>query len=131
MSVVPGALFETERLNIRPWSLDDAAQALAIYRDPEVWRWLGGGEPLADLESARAMLQRWIDRSLERAPCGVWAVVACASGFRVLDLDSLVGVVFPENPASQRVLEKAGLTYRGPRRTFGFELMCYAIGRET
>jgi RimJ/RimL family protein N-acetyltransferase len=51
-------------------------------------------------------------------------------GFRVLDLDQLVSVVFPENFASQRVLEKSGMTYRGMRQTFGFELMYYTINRQ-
>src|SRR5688572_27604606 len=50
-------------------------------------------------------------------------------GFQVLDLDQLAGVVFPENPASQRVLEKASMTYRGMRETFGFDLMHYTIDR--
>jgi RimJ/RimL family protein N-acetyltransferase len=166
-------LFETSRLMIRHWSVDDAEAAFAIYRDPEVWRYLGGGEPVADLEAARKMLQRWIERSRERAPCGIWAVIERSSGtpigsvmlwpledgpevevgyhfgqfawgkgyateaargtiehgFRVLALDQLARVVFPENPASQRVLEKAGMTYRGMRETFGFNLRYYTIDR--
>jgi RimJ/RimL family protein N-acetyltransferase len=165
--------FETERLIVRPWSVDDAEAAFAIYRDPEVWRYLGGGEPPADLAAAGAMLRRWIDRSREKAPCGVWAVIERSTGspigsvmlwpledgpeievgyhfgkfawgkgyateaaraviehgFRVLDVDYLVGVVFPENPASQRVLEKVGMTYRGMREIFGFNLMHYKIDR--
>lgn len=169
----PDVLFETARLIVRPWSLDDAESAFAIYRDPEVWRYLGGGEPVADLQSARAMLQRWIDRSREKSPCGIWAVIERASGapigsvmlwpledgpeievgyhfrrfawgkgyateathaaiehgFRVLEIDQLTGVVFPDNPASQRVLEKAGMTYRGMRETFGFNLIHYTIAR--
>ena len=169
------ALFETDRLTVRDWSLDDAEAAYAIYRDPEVWRYLGGGEPPDDLEAARAMLQRWIDRSQQKVPCGIWAVIERSSGtpigsimlwpledgpeievgyhfgqfawgkgyateatrgaiehgFQVLDVDHLVGVVFPENPASQRVLEKAGMTYRGMRETFGFHLMHYEIDRST
>jgi RimJ/RimL family protein N-acetyltransferase len=170
----PGTLFETERLIVRPWSDDDAEHVFAIYRDPEVWRYLGGGKPLEDLDGAGAMLRHWIARSEEMAPCGTWAVVERESGvpigstmlwplengpevevgyhfaqsawgkgyateatratidhgFRVLDRDQLVAVVFPENPASQRVLEKAGMTYRGMRETFGFDLMYYTIDRQ-
>ena len=167
-------LFETDRLIVRPWADGDAEHAFAIYRDPEVWRFLGGGKPLEDLEGARAMLRRWIARSEEMAPCGTWAAVeretatpigsvmlwpleegpevevgyhfgqsswgkgyateatraTIQHGFRVLDCDQLVAVVFPENPASQRVLEKSGMTYRGMRTTFGFELMYYTIDRQ-
>jgi RimJ/RimL family protein N-acetyltransferase len=166
--------FETERLIIRPWTDEDAEHVLAIYRDPEVWRYLGGGTPLEDLDGARAMVRRWIARSEEMAPCGTWAVIerttatpvgsvmlwpleegpevevgyhfaqsswgkgyateatraTIVHGFRVLDLDQLVAVVFPENPASQRVLEKAGMTYQGIRKTFGFDLMYYTIARQ-
>lgn len=173
MSDDPGALFETERLVVRPWSDDDVEHVFEMYRDPEVWRWLGGGAALEDLYGARAMLRRWIDRSEERAPCGTWAVIERESGvpigstmlwpledgpeievayhfgqsawgqgyateaaratiehgFRVLDLDTLVGLVFSENPASQRVLEKAGMTYHGMRKAFGFDLRYYTIDR--
>jgi len=172
---VPGVLFETELLIVRPWTDDDAEHVFAIYRDPEVWRYLGGGKALEDLEGARAMLRRWIAESEEAAPCGAWAVIDRATatpigtvmlwpleegpeievgyhfarsswgkgyateaapgtithGFRVLVLDQLVAVVFPENPASQRVLQKAGMIYRGMRQTFGFDLMYYTIDRPT
>jgi RimJ/RimL family protein N-acetyltransferase len=54
---------------------------------------------------------------------------AIRHGFAVLDIDQLCGVVFPENVASQRVLEKAGMIYRGMRPTFGYDLMYYTIDR--
>lgn len=38
MSYVPGVLFETERLIVRPWEEADTEQVFAIYLDPEVWR---------------------------------------------------------------------------------------------
>ena len=79
MSEVPSVLFSTERLDVRPWTPVDAEQIFAIYRDPEVWRYLGGGKPLEDLDGARAMLRPWANRCTEKAPCGMWAVIERAS----------------------------------------------------
>ena len=167
-------LFETERLLVRHFTVDDASAYLEIYRDPEVWRFLGGGDPLSSLEQTRDLLERRVARNLERAPYGQWAVVvrdtdlligtvlllpledgpevevgyhfgqfawgkgyatevtrgAIRYGFDVIGLEQICGVVFPENVASQRVLEKAGMTNQGMRLTFGFDLMYYTIDRD-
>ena len=67
---------ETERLVLRTWHSDDAADALAIWGDPQVMRYVG--EPFADLAIAR----RAIERAAEaQCGCGVslWAVVEKAS----------------------------------------------------
>ena len=167
-------VFETERLTVREYTVDDAPAAFEIYRDPEVWRYLAGGDPYVSVEQARERLEQRVQRYQERAPYGLWAVVvrdtrqligsvllfplengsevevgyhfgrfawgngyatevtrgAIRYGFDVLDLPSLCGVVFPENVASRRVLEKAGMTYRGLRSVFGFEsVMYYTIDR--
>ncbi len=52
-----------------------------------------------------------------------------AHGFDRLGLDRIVGVAYPENRASCRVLEKAGLIYQGRRRYYGRDLEYYAIER--
>ena len=52
-----------------------------------------------------------------------------AAGFRDLGLEEIVGVVSADNPASVRVLEKAGLTYRGEARCHGFDVLHYAAER--
>jgi RimJ/RimL family protein N-acetyltransferase len=166
-------LFETERLLVRDFTLDDAPACLEIYRDPEVVRYLGGAAPLTSLSEAEELLQNQLDRYAEQAPMGQWAVVvrdsdqligtvlllpleggpevevgyhfgrfawgngyatevtrgAIQHGFEILNLDQICGVVFPENAASRRVLEKAGMTYRGMRPTFGFDLTYYTIDR--
>ena len=48
-------------------------------------------------------------------------------GFETMGLDRIIGVVFPENLASRRVLEKAGLVYEGRGMYFGYELDIFAI----
>jgi ribosomal-protein-alanine N-acetyltransferase len=168
-------IFETERLIVRRYELGDAPAMFEIYREPEVWRYLAGGEPYASVEQARERLAQRVKRCGERAPYGLWAVVvrdtgaligsvllvpleegpevevgyhfgtfawgqgyatevtrgAIRYGFDVLGLQQICGVVFPENVASQRVLEKAGLTYRGLRSVFGFDgVMFYAIDND-
>jgi ribosomal-protein-alanine N-acetyltransferase len=167
MSIV----FETERLIARQYLPSDADACYRIYRDPEVWRWLGGGLPHEDIERSRAAIERYRRRYLDTPGYGSWAVVvrdtaqvigtvllarledgpeielgyhlgqfawghgyateiargAIQYGFETLELPQMCGVVFPENLASQRVLEKAGMTYRGMRVTFGFDLMHYTI----
>jgi ribosomal-protein-alanine N-acetyltransferase len=54
-------LFETPRLLARRWTFDDAPAVLALFSDPEVARFLPGAV-MADLDAARAMVQRNLDR---------------------------------------------------------------------
>ena len=49
--------------------------------------------------------------------------------FTELDLDMIVGLVHPENIASQRVLEKSGLIFGNRATYFGLELLRYTIAR--
>lgn len=51
-------------------------------------------------------------------------------GFEDHGLDEILGVVFPENLASKRVLEKAGLTYRGRVKAYGHELCLLSVTRD-
>lgn len=50
--------------------------------------------------------------------------------FRALDLSRLVAVTYPENRASQRVLEKLGFTPQGLVDYKGVRVMRYVITRE-
>ena len=166
-------MFETERLIARQYEQSDATAFFEIYRNPEVWRWLGGGLPHEDIDRSRGAIQRYRERYIDNPGFGSWAVVvrntceligtillapleegpevevgyhlgqfawghgyateiargAIRYGLDVLGLPKLCGVVFPENLASQRVLGKAGMTYRGMRMTFGFNLMYFTIAR--
>ena len=47
------------------------------------------------------------------------------------DLELIIGLVHPENIASQKVLEKVGMSFIERKQYFGMECLRYAIGRET
>lgn len=50
-------------------------------------------------------------------------------GFRVLQLETIVGIVHPENIASQRVLEKLGMSFVTEAEYFGMACYKYAATR--
>ena len=51
-------------------------------------------------------------------------------GFEGLGLARIISITLPENAASRRVMEKAGLTYRGETRWRGHDVIWYAIDRD-
>ena len=50
-------------------------------------------------------------------------------GFEVLDLERIISITLPENAASRRVMEKAGMTLRGETRWKGREVVWYDAER--
>ena len=50
-------------------------------------------------------------------------------GFMVKKLDKIIGVTLPENIASQKVLENAGLKYIDIRSAYGFQVKFYEISK--
>jgi ribosomal-protein-alanine N-acetyltransferase len=50
-------------------------------------------------------------------------------GLDTLGLDRIVAVARPENAASTRVMEKAGMTYVGPGHHYGADTVVYEITR--
>jgi RimJ/RimL family protein N-acetyltransferase len=67
-------VFETERLVVRRWSLDDAAAAFQIYGDPAVMHFLGDGTPMRDVAAQRDRLAQKIRAYEERPGLGGWAM---------------------------------------------------------
>ncbi len=52
-------------------------------------------------------------------------------GFETAGLERIYAVAYPENRASQRVMEKIGMQSQGlTNRYFGIEMVCYTIERE-
>ena len=51
-------------------------------------------------------------------------------GFKTLGLNQIVGLVHPENIASQRVLLKCGMTFTYQAKYFGMEMFRYQITKE-
>ena len=66
----------TERLRVRPWTVDDAEHALAIYGAADVTRWLTPVmEQVPDLTTMRSVLQAWVEAQHNMLPPrGRWAV---------------------------------------------------------
>lgn len=165
-------IFETARLIVRPWRPEDDEVAFAIYRDPLVTRYLGGGGPHPDVAHSRAWIDLLAARNATDPPgMGAWAATLRGGGppigsvllrpldggpeielgyhlgrdwwgqgyatelaarglhyaFADLGLPRVVGVTFPENEASQRVLLKIGLRHEGRRHVFGHDLEYFAL----
>jgi ribosomal-protein-alanine N-acetyltransferase len=51
-------------------------------------------------------------------------------GFESLGLKRIIGLVHPENKASQRVLKKLGLNFVDRAEYFGMELLRYWVDKE-
>ncbi len=57
------------------------------------------------------------------------ARASVAYGFETLELERIISIIQPENAASRRVAEKAGLTLGGETRWRDADVVWYAIGR--
>jgi microcystin degradation protein MlrC/RimJ/RimL family protein N-acetyltransferase len=75
------AELRTARLRLRPFTPADAADHLALYRDPEVTRWLRAGPFLGAYaeERSREALARFVRHWAEQG-FGVYAVLDAATG---------------------------------------------------
>lgn len=58
-------IFETERLAVQPWTLDDAPSALRMYGDVEVMRYLGRNGAGAVIDSLDEMRER-LGKAIEK-----------------------------------------------------------------
>jgi len=70
-------ILETERLLLRTWQSDDAADAFAIWGDRDVMRYVG--QPLGDLRAAQRTLER-AAAAQDLHGASLWAVVEKVSG---------------------------------------------------
>ena len=57
------------------------------------------------------------------------ATVVLQHGFGTLGLERIVGLTWPENTASQRVLEKIGMQRRGVERHYGRDMQVFVAHR--
>ena len=57
------------------------------------------------------------------------ALASIRYGFEKLGLERIISIAVPENKASRRVMEKAGLTYRGKTRWKDMNVVWYATDR--
>jgi RimJ/RimL family protein N-acetyltransferase len=79
---IDGPRLTSERLVLRPWELDDARQALAVYGDERVTRWLSPALPrITDVAAMRSLVAGWRDACADLiAPQGRWALEERATG---------------------------------------------------
>ena len=70
-------IFETDRLFIRNWTLDDAEALYEIYRNPEVVQFLGATPKTTDsVEEAKSDLEQWFLVQAKRSEGhDEWAIV--------------------------------------------------------
>ncbi len=59
------------------------------------------------------------------------ARAAISYGFNVANLDKIIALALPENQASKRVIEKAGLRYEKQLHIFNLNALYYSIVRST
>jgi RimJ/RimL family protein N-acetyltransferase len=75
-------MFETDRLIVRPWTLDDLQDAFAMYGDPEVTRYLPDRLQHSSLDETRTWLEGMVAKQQQdpESPLGFWAAVERSSG---------------------------------------------------
>ncbi len=84
--LIDGHTIRSPRLVLRPWSVDDAEAALAIYGSEQVTRWLSPAiGRVDDVATMEDVIRGWLDDSLPR-PAGRWAL-------QLAETDELVGSV--------------------------------------
>ena len=176
----PISVLETERLYLRPFTLDDAPAVQALAGAPEVAattlhiphpyppgaaeEWIGthtgaaargdgfvwaieraedrmllGGISLAVTAAhSRAEMGYWLGVPFWNQGCTTEAALrVVAWGLKELGLHRIQATCLPRNPASARVMQKAGMSYEGLLRGYvrkgeTFEdLEMYAVLRET
>jgi RimJ/RimL family protein N-acetyltransferase len=77
------AIFETDRLIVRPWTLDEAdvERVFDTYSRWEVARWLGAQpRALRTRDEAAVAIERWATRSTLDGRGGVWAAQVRSTG---------------------------------------------------
>ncbi len=70
----------TDRLTLRPFTLDDAPALFGLFSLPEVARWSGQGVAMTDVSEAVARIERMPMRAGDHPATGLFAVVPHATG---------------------------------------------------
>jgi len=95
------AVYETERLIVRPWTLDDAdvERVFDTYSRWEVARWLGAQpRALTTREQATKTIEHWRGLSRSDGPFGLWAAQVRSTGVAA---GSILLVPLPEPSAGE------------------------------
>lgn len=65
---------QTDRLRLRPWTVDDADRLFAIRSNPDVAQWLADPDPWTDPAQAVDAIEGWHLTAADDPPCGAWAI---------------------------------------------------------
>lgn len=77
---IDGSTIRTPRLVLRPWSPSDAPEALTVFGDESVTRWLSPAmDRVSSVDEMAATITGWIEGAPD-APSGRWAVTSSADG---------------------------------------------------
>jgi RimJ/RimL family protein N-acetyltransferase len=77
---IDGSTIHTPRLVLRPWATSDAPEALAVFGDESVTRWLSPAmDQVTSVDEMAATISGWLDGA-PAAPAGRWAVTSSADG---------------------------------------------------
>ena len=77
---IDGETITTPRLVLRPWSVADAPEALRVFGDESVTRWLSPAmAQVPTVESMESVISAWLDAP-PPAPAGRWAVTSASDG---------------------------------------------------
>ncbi len=127
----PNVDFTRERLRVRSerWSAVDGLGNWAVV-EKQTGALIGGGG-LAELDEIDAVevfyhfrKDRWGNGYATELTIGL-----IDYGFAHLDRSRLVGLAYPENAASLRVMSKAGMTHLGRRHAYDAALEYFEIAR--
>ena len=78
----PAPTIGSARLALRPWTIDDAQAALAVYGVDEVARWLTPAlDRVPDLPAMRSLIEEWVAEAAGlAAPQARWAIEVVETG---------------------------------------------------
>jgi RimJ/RimL family protein N-acetyltransferase len=63
---------ETERLCLRPLRANDLDHLLALDNDPQVMRWLNGGQPVTRVVMANELMPEFLQEAIRHPGFGFW-----------------------------------------------------------
>jgi RimJ/RimL family protein N-acetyltransferase len=106
-------VLKTDRLRLRPVTLDDIDSFLPVFDDPDVMRYIGDGKPRT-IEKVRATLE--ISLAVQDRGLGLFAVESFETG-EVLGDCGLIPI------------QRSGRTERGPEIELGYRLAKHAWGK--
>lgn len=72
--------FESERLMLRPWAVEEVDRLLDIRSREEVAKWLASADPWTDRDAARERIEAYAALVSRDDPFGEWAIVPKATG---------------------------------------------------